>query len=290
MQAKPGGPFQQLPGGGSSEDGGFGLTWTPQGEILSVRAPGNRPQFWLEGGNAPARQLVVANLPPIVYSPLAAANGQIVFGDGNDTLYRMNADGSGFTKLMPDTNAVIPALVQNGTAVAFILESPKNARTYSQTLAVVPLAGGEPRQISTTQVYTDFVLGMPGGESVLGYADIGADHSVGTVAEFSLKGGAPKIYHPRPYRSIPAVTNASGPFVLTPDAKLLTTVGTNGGVSNIWAMPMDGAAFYPMTHFTDMVIASYAFAPDGRLAISRGSDNSDVVIATGMAGTGKNKP
>jgi Tol biopolymer transport system component len=289
-QAKPGGPFQPLPGGGSSVDGGFGLTWTPQGDLLSVRAPGGRPQFWIEGGSTPPHQLVVADLPSLVYSPLVAPNGQIVFGDDSDNLYRMNADGSGLTKLMPGINASIPALVQNGTVVAFILESPSTAKVYSQTLAVVPLAGGQPRQISTVGIYTDFVLGMPGGESVLGYADMSADHSVGTVAEFFLKGGAPKIYHPRPYRSIPAVTNASGPFLLTPDAKILTTIGTVGGVSNIWAMPLDGAAFYPMTHFTDLAIANYAFAPDGRLAISRGADNSDVVIATGLTGAGKPKP
>ncbi len=289
VQAKPGGAFEQLPGGGSSVDGGFGLTWTPQGGILSVRAPGGKPQFWYEGGSAAPRPLTVTGLPPFVYSPLVASNGQIVFGDGQDALYRMNADGSGLTKLVP-ANAVIPALVQNGTAVAFIIESGKEAKVYSQTLGVIPLAGGAVRQISTVPVYTDFVLTMPGGESVLGYADMTSDKSAGTVAEFSLHGGAPKVYHPRLYRLIPAVTSASGPFRLTPDAKVLTTIGTVGGVSNIWAMPMDGAAFYPMTHFTDLAIAYYAFAPDGRLALSRGSDNNDVVIATGLAGSGKPKP
>ncbi|MGH9477419.1 MAG: hypothetical protein ACRD1C_14010 [Terriglobales bacterium] len=51
-------------------------------------------------------------------------------------------------------------------------------------------------------------------------------------------------------------------------------------MDNIWALPVAGGTAYALTHFTELNIASYAFSRGGRLAISRGSENTDVVLAT----------
>ena len=54
--------------------------------------------------------------------------------------------------------------------------------------------------------------------------------------------------------------------------------------SNLWAAPLAGGKPYALTHFSDLGIQGYAFAEDGRLAISRGSPNRDAVLATGLSG------
>ncbi|TAN21903.1 MAG: hypothetical protein EPN33_09600 [Acidobacteria bacterium] len=52
---------------------------------------------------------------------------------------------------------------------------------------------------------------------------------------------------------------------------------------NLWTLPRRGSAPHPLTHFRDGHIFAYAFARDGRLALSRGRDNTNVFLATGIA-------
>ncbi|MGH9482038.1 MAG: hypothetical protein ACRD1L_08075 [Terriglobales bacterium] len=53
-----------------------------------------------------------------------------------------------------------------------------------------------------------------------------------------------------------------------------------GATDNLWAYSLDGRKPYALTHFEDLNIAAYAMSADGRLAVSRGSQYQDVVVAT----------
>jgi len=65
----------------------------------------------------------------------------------------------------------------------------------------------------------------------------------------------------------------------SPDSRAITYLRTVNGVSNIWALPIDGAATYPLTRFQEEQIFSYAFSQDGtRLAMSRGRTSGDIVL------------
>src|SRR6185437_16623333 len=117
----------------------------------------------------------------------------------------------------------------------------------------------------------NFILALPDQQHVLALATRGND---GTVVVIGLN-GAPAEVKVRDYRG-----RFAAPHALTPDGKALVSVVTDGNVSNLWASPLGGAPSYAITHFKDLMLAAYAFAPDGRLAVSRGAQNSDAVLAS----------
>ena len=281
MQGKPGGEYTQLPGGGNNQDGAAGVVWTADGEILSVHTLGNTTQLWLEGENRPARQLPTGKLPPLLRNLSVAPNGQIVAqGIGeNKTLwqiYRLNADGTGITNLVPGGFGIWPALVQNGDVVAYQQLYAANGVNHQQVYTV-PLAGGTPRQVWAGEVYVNFILALPDQRHVLAITTDPGGSVNGLVQEIALNGSPPVTVHPREYKS-----SFGNKYQLTPDGKALTVVRSIGSSGNIWAIPLNGEPYSQITHFPDLEISAYAFAKDGRLAVSRGSENSDAVLATGL--------
>ncbi|HUX66213.1 MAG TPA: protein kinase [Terriglobales bacterium] len=281
-QAIPGGAFEPLPGGGADQDGFFGLAWTPQGQLVSVRFPAGQSQLWLEGAGPP-QPIPVGNLPTFFMDPNVSPSGQIVFQGlnpaGTWNIWRVDLQGTGLANLTPGLNAINPVLVEGGKSVAFLnMYAAGNAS--HQRLWIVPLAGGAPRKTSPIELYTNFGLPLPDPERVLAPAMV-PNSSVGDVVEISLNGAAPIVVKPRESRG-----SFAAPYATTPDGRALAGVITDGNTGNIWAAPLDGGPLYAITHFTDLTIAAYAFSRDGRLAVSRGSQNSDAVVATGLAPAG----
>jgi hypothetical protein len=52
------------------------------------------------------------------------------------------------------------------------------------------------------------------------------------------------------------------------------------GVSNIWPQPLAGGPPQQVTHFTSGQVFNFAWSPEGRLVLARGSQSSDVVLIT----------
>jgi hypothetical protein len=70
-----------------------------------------------------------------------------------------------------------------------------------------------------------------------------------------------------------------------PDGRAFAYVdGING--TNLWVQPLDGSAPRQLTRFTDdKTIGHYAWSRDGqRLAVSRASRSSDIVLFRGLQG------
>lgn len=276
-QAKAGGAFTEVPGGGADQDGTSGVAWTPQGRIVSIRSPGGKAQLWLEGGGAPARMLAVNFGPGKIVRVWVAPDGEIIFAvaeAGQWNLWRVNGDGGEATDLTPGIFAFGAAVVGGGKDIAFE-RYQTIGKTFYQRIWIMPLAGGAARLLWPGAVYDNFVLAMPGGKRVLVYAIVPSTPRSDLAEEIALDGSKPLVVRPN-------LRNFMGPIDLTPDGRALTGILSQGSVDNIWAAPLDGGKRYRITHFTDLSIAHYAFAPDGRLAVSRGSKNSDAVLATGL--------
>jgi Tol biopolymer transport system component len=76
---------------------------------------------------------------------------------------------------------------------------------------------------------------------------------------------------------IPALPNLS--LRWTPDGRAVAYVDTQGGVSNIFAQPLDGGKARQLTDFKQERIFSFGYSRDGKqLALSRGTINNDVVL------------
>src|SRR6185437_7386878 len=150
-QAQPGGSFEQLPGGGANLDGQGSLAWTPQGQVVSVRNLAGLSQLWIEGGSAPAQQIPITNLPAVVQDLSVSRSGQIVFmginPGGNWNAYQVALQGGNASDLTPGLNILHPALMDSDRTVA-MLNVYETHNTAYQRLWAVPLAGGQPREIS----------------------------------------------------------------------------------------------------------------------------------------------
>jgi hypothetical protein len=49
-------------------------------------------------------------------------------------------------------------------------------------------------------------------------------------------------------------------------------------VDNVWEQPLAGSPPQPVTHFTSGKIFWFDWSRDGRLALSRGTDQTDAVL------------
>jgi Tol biopolymer transport system component len=68
----------------------------------------------------------------------------------------------------------------------------------------------------------------------------------------------------------------------TSDGKGLAYIKAVSDFSNIWLLPIDGSPPRQLTNFSDETIYNFALAADGRLALSRGHEISDVVLISAV--------
>jgi serine/threonine protein kinase len=284
-QARPGGSFALLPGGGSSLDGLNGLAWTPQDHLLNIRSLGGKLQLWAENADgSDLHRLLADNLPDESAGPAMAADGQIVFGGGIGPpfVWRVNEDGSNLTRLVsPAAHGQVgfPCLAA-GNQVVYV-----NFAGGDQSLWSVPLAGGSPRQVWTGFIFADGIVVSPDGKRVFAISRGAGGNDAHQPVVVRLDGGRPQVTPvAMDFKTMPP------PYGWTADGRAITYVVSQGPTDNIWAFPLAGGKPYPITHFTDLRIAAYAFSKDGRLAVSRGTNNSDAVVVTGLTPATAHQP
>jgi Tol biopolymer transport system component len=75
------------------------------------------------------------------------------------------------------------------------------------------------------------------------------------------------------------LSHAIKPLRWTADSRAVAYIDTRDGISNIWALPPDGGPPAQVTDFKTDFISAFDWSRDGRrLALSRGSQTSDVVL------------
>lgn len=78
---------------------------------------------------------------------------------------------------------------------------------------------------------------------------------------------------------VPLLSSNVAPVLWTPDGKAFAYIADRGGVSNIFAQPIDGSKPVQLTKFTSGLLFNFAWSPDGtQLACARGGITSDVVL------------
>ncbi|MGH9394271.1 MAG: TolB family protein, partial [Terriglobales bacterium] len=264
-------------------DGAAGLAWTPAGRLITVRKLGAVQQLWSENSDgSDGHAIAVDHLPPFTHVRTIAPNGQILLGSQGEpaSIWRLNADGTGLTELVqppPGADAYSPSLVHGGAAVTFMMVGADG----DQSLEIVPLAGGAPQKAWNGFIYAGSDAASQDGTRVVVMARGTArgSHQVGYVR---LDGGQPQFVA----LALDSKTMLPG-YDWTPDGKAIVYRRSHGSADDLWALPLDGSKTYPLTHFNDLKITSYRFSRDGRLAISRGSQNRDAVLASGLPAKGR---
>ena len=62
------------------------------------------------------------------------------------------------------------------------------------------------------------------------------------------------------------------------DGQSLVYIRNEGSVSNLWLLPLNGGEPRQITNFDSNLIFNFAISKDGRLAVTRGIEKSDVVL------------
>jgi hypothetical protein len=93
--------------------------------------------------------------------------------------------------------------------------------------------------------------------------------------------------HGQPARvfSLPATFGGSSyfwespmPIHWTPNGRSISFVWSVNGVDNIWEQPVAGGPPKQVTHFTSDSIFWFDWSRDGRLALGRGTEPTDLVL------------
>jgi Tol biopolymer transport system component len=260
----------------STQDGRRGIAWTRSGSILySHKVSDNWNLALIDPVTLRVSQVAADSFD---YSfPFSAPDGHsFCFTSNRDgaspaAIFRMRFDGGGITRIT-DRFGKYPIISEDGKWVFY---SGRKGNVFG--LLRVPYDGGEPQFV--TKEYGGLAGDSVDGKLVGALQENDKD-STWRVVMIPVDGGAPAMvsaWIPDAQPSIPGIDNPRPR--LTPDRKRILYIGYNDGVENLWAHDFAGPRANQLTHFTDLQhIFYFAMSPDGRIAMSRGTVMSDVVL------------
>ncbi|MBV8857584.1 MAG: serine/threonine-protein kinase [Acidobacteria bacterium] len=263
-------PPAQFTFGAGRYDGARGLAWTRDGRIVYHSLAGGSDDIWIMNADGTGQRQLTGGAGTNMY-PVVSPDGRYVLYSSteqgeNSGLWRMNLDGSdaklllrdgGLSSVSPDSRWVL--CYKGGNPV---------------TVWRVPLEGGEPERVrlpEAAQATAPFI--SPDGRLVAYNYRTAEPGAQWQIAVFPFEGGdAPS-----------KVFDVAGAPVRqlrwAPDGRAVCHIDTRQAVSNIMCLPLDGGPPFPVTDFKADRIDAFDWSPDGRrLAISRGSDSSGVVL------------
>jgi Tol biopolymer transport system component len=209
-------------------------------------------------------------------------DGRIVytaFLNTSSDVWIMNADGTGQKQLTSSQGSYYngqPAASPDGRWVIYVAYDGEHLDLFK-----VAIDGGTPVRltegflIDTVAAYSvNSPAVSPDGKLIaVGYRErAGAPLKLALLA---IDGGRPSKLFDFP--------QTGSPLHWLPDGRALAYIDTQKGVSNIWALPIDGSKPKQLTDFTLGQISAFDLARDGKPTLfARGMTNRDVVLITGF--------
>jgi eukaryotic-like serine/threonine-protein kinase len=193
-------------------------------------------------------------------------------GDARN-IWRINADGTKFTRLSDGTGDTIPTCSADSKLAYFI---DRNGNRVKR----VPVEGGTPEIVPGSivphalivQAY--FLDRSPDGHLMALLVIVGESnpiHKIALIPLDSVSQAQARLLDPNP-----ALTDGAR---FTPDGKALVYPITQQGVDNLWMQPLDGSAGRQITNFKSDQIFGVQFSPDGKnLAVLQRRTEADVVL------------
>jgi Tol biopolymer transport system component len=241
-------------------DGRWGVAWTPDGKIVYYSTASGSLDLWIMNADGSNQKQLTMNAGQN-FSPAVSPDGRyLVFGSdraGARGIWRMNLDGSSPKQLAGEGSH--PRCSPDGKWVVYHGSSPP-------TLWKVLMEGGAPVQL--TNELSHYAAISPDGK-LIAYFSGGP---TGNITVIPFEGGPPIKTFDSPRGSLlPGLR-------WTPDGQALTYV--RGG--NIWSQPIAGGPPKQLTDFNGEQIYTFDWSRDGRLVVSRGVVNRDVVLISGF--------
>jgi serine/threonine protein kinase len=246
---------------------GTGLTgmpsWTRDDKIVYMSNAGGGHDLYLmdpRGGNA--KQLTNTRRNVL---PSASSDGRyIVFestGTGVPHIWRMDADGENPRQITNGYDSK-PFVSPDGQWIVYVNNANKD------TIWRVGIDGGQPVQL-TDKTSRWPVISPDGKQIACVYEE---PNSPVKLAILPFEGG-------QPMKTLPLPNGISPTLRFTRDGRAIVYAVTRGGVTNLWAQPVDGSPPKQLTNFTADRIFFFDFSRDGKqVALDRGTLTRDVVL------------
>ena len=247
-------------------DGLSGLTWTPDGRLLysSVRNATN--DIWIADAQGKQKIQLTENAANNTLPTISSDGRTIVFvstRDGKQHLWRMDADGSHAQRLTDGEQDLSPVFTPDGQWIVYRSYVAGNPNIFK-----IPVNGGAP--IRLTEVISGTPAISPDGKTI-GCTERPVALERVKIALVPWDGTPARLIQPKdiPRQQI---------FVWTRDGQSLVYIKNQEPVSNLWLLPLNGGEPKQITNFDSNLIFNFAISADGRLALARGHDSSDVVL------------
>jgi Tol biopolymer transport system component len=257
--------WRRVTRGASRADGTNGLAWLPDGHIVYSSTASGMPQLWIvdrDGGNA--RQLTSQAGPALF--PATSQDGQWIYftayGREGPSVFRIAPDGSGLQRITTGGDELFPLPSPDGRWVYFTRQ-----RSGSPRPAKAPAGGGESTDIAGGYFRPTAVSGD--GQQLLGIAWDEARRQA-SVATLPVEGGAAHL-----------IADAPVPALWTADGRDYVYSERAGDLQKVVLRPIGGGAPRQVGPAVQDFIAAIAISRDGQIAISQGTQTSDVILITG---------
>jgi eukaryotic-like serine/threonine-protein kinase len=250
--------------------GDINVGWLPDGRLLVMDYDSHIAVMNADGSNR-----------NVVYKERLPMGGLSVCPDGAHALFFMpNRQTKAINIWRLDLQSGSATVLTNGKVDQNAVCSPDSKYFLyttllkgKQVLMEMPLAGGEPKQLSDK--FVSFAAISPDGKQIAALTAFGTGVNHKAMVEIipSQGGLAVKSFAPSRFIS----TN----FRYSADGQSLYYGITNKGVSNLIVQPIGSESGSLVTNFNDLLI--YGFDYDWKskkLAVARGRSNDDVVLLT----------
>jgi Tol biopolymer transport system component len=266
---------EQVTTGLARRDGIAGLTWTSDGKLVSGDGSANGGLRLFERGDGSGRPFVTANGLSARPSVCGDDDAHVVFASdrsGAPHIWRVDADGGNARQIVDSAaGEEFAACSPDGRWIAY-------GSFGDRAIWKADIDGGHPVVLRHEPSAPVDVAISPDGRRIAYYVRARSGSADSRLTVIASSDGAP----------IGAFTDASirpsgsagQSLAWTSDSTALVYVRTVNGVGNLWTQPLSGGPPKQLTSFTSGLIFSQAWSRDGRLALSRGSMASDVVLIT----------
>jgi TolB protein len=257
----------QIKSGGNNLEGIEGIAWTPDGRVVYDSLASGVVGIWIMNADGTGQKQLTVDSGANFRAKVTPDGRYIVFASiRNDqgNIWRMNLDGTGPRQLTVGNSDWDPAVSPDSRWVIYT-----GQRSGMPYLWKVSIDGGDAVQL--IDKYSNSAEVSPDGKWIIcSYRK--DDKSTWRYAIIPFEGGEPvKVFD---------LVGKQGNFRWSPDGRSLNYLrDTQGGVTNVWSLPLDDKPPKQLTDFKTDQIYNFAWSADGKnLVLSRGTTTSDVVL------------
>jgi Tol biopolymer transport system component len=257
----------QIRSGGNNSEGQQALNFTPDGRIVFGSTASGVADIWIMNADGSDPKQLTADAGENAHAMVTPDGRYIVFTSFRNeqvNIWRMGLDGSGPIQLTQGRLNHSPSISPDSGWVIYTDENSVNPY-----LSKVSIDGGE--AVRLVDKYSQAAEVSPDGKWIIcSYRK--DDNSTWRYAVLPFEGGEPvKIFD---------LIGKNGDFRWSSDSRsVYYPRDGQGGVTNIWNLPLDDKPAKQVTDFKTEKIFGFAFSRDGKqMVLSRGTRTSDVVL------------